>query len=48
MVLALLCREARGPERCETDLFLFGGITELTLCLHTEGDDPEEVGTLMM
>lgn len=48
MVLALLCREARESERREADLFLFGGITELTLCLHTEGNDPEEVGTLMM
>lgn len=41
VVLVLLCREAKGAERRE-------GITELMLCLHTKGNGPEELGTLMM
>ena len=45
-ILALLGWEARGAERCEVGLSLFGGIAESMLCLHTNRNDPEEVGTL--
>lgn len=48
MALALLWREAKVAGRYDTDLCLFEGIPGLMLGVHTNGNDPEELGTTMM
>ena len=44
--LALPWGEAQVAERCETDLL--GGITGFVLDLHTDRNDPGEMGTVKM